>query len=90
MMRKTVEDDLLPDGINSVMLASTDGELHDGWELRSKYGVFIGTTVDELVDNISKSGLSVNAIMLTALLVQLEMDGLALLVEEDMETLMAC
>lgn len=90
MMRKTEEDDLLPDGINSVLLASVDGELHNGWELRSQHGVFIGITVDELVDNISKSGLSVNAIMLTALLVQLEMDGLALLVEEDMETLMAC
>lgn len=89
-MNLSSEDDILQEGINSVMLASDDGELHDGWELRSKYGVFIGITIDELVENISKSGLSVNAIMLTALLVQLEMDGLALLVEEDMETLMAC
>lgn len=89
-MKKTSEDDILQDGINSVMLASADGELHDGWELRSKHGVFIGITIDELVENISKSGLSVNAIMLTTLLVQLELDGLDLLVEEDMETLMAC
>ena len=89
-MNLSVEDDILQDGINSVMLASADGELHDGWELRSKHGVFIGITIDELVENISKSGLSVNAIMLTALLVQLELDGLDLLVEEDMETLMAC
>lgn len=90
MMRKTVEDDLLPDGINSVLLASADGELHNGWELRSQHGVFIGITIDELVDSISKSGLHVNAILLTALLVQLEMDGLELLVEEDEETLLAC
>lgn len=89
-MNLSIEDDILHDGINSVMLASTDGELHDGWELRSQHGVFIGITVDELVNNISKSGLRVNAILLTALLVQLEMDGLELLVEEDMETLLAC
>lgn len=90
MMRKTVEDDLLPDGINSVLLASADGELYNGWELRSQHGVFIGITIDELVDSISKSGLHVNAILLTTLLVQFEMDGLELLVEEDEETLLAC
>ncbi len=89
-MKKTIEDDILPDGINSVLLASADGELHNGWELRSQHGVFIGITIDELVDSISKSGLHVNAILLTALLVQLEMDGLEMLVEEDEETLLAC
>lgn len=89
-MNLSIEDDILEKGINSVMLASADGELHNGWELRSDYGVFIGITIDELVDSISKSGLHVNAILLTTLLVQLEMDGLEMLVEEDEETLLAC
>lgn len=89
-MNLSSEDDILQEGINSVMLASADGELHDGWELRYKHMVFIGITIDELVENISKSNMHFNAVMLTTMLVQLEMDGLALLVEEDMETLMAC
>lgn len=89
-MNISVEDDILRDGINSVMLATINGELHDGWELRYKHMAFTGITIDELVENISKSNMHFNAVMLTTMLVQLEMDGLALLVEEDMETLMAC
>jgi hypothetical protein len=84
------EDTLLEDGINSVLLAGPDGELHDGWELRFKGQAFVGLTVDELVDNLSKSGLFLNSVLLVSLLVQLEERGLEVLVGEDEETLLAC
>lgn len=67
-MKRSIEDDILQDGVNSALMAGPDGSLIYGWEVRIGRRSWCGTDMKNIIDQMVDDRVNVDPIALAGAL----------------------